>query len=373
MTINKYWAFCPFYFFVGKKTKGDEQLNSKRIAFGIALAVLVAFTAPAMAGPNTVYFTNVSGSAEEGGTTYMEMWLNLTDDHGPNGPDWRCGALDIWFTYDPNIGDITSIDRILESDPWDPGYWGWHSTRRADDAWHIWVDHAPVPPPPYGIGSGVYSLGNLTIVGNHTGVMELEFQLSGVQFPCKMYDAMGSDYPNQIWEDGIYAIPGDFEKELVLGWNLISLPLTPEDNITSAVLSSMSGNYSAVYCYNATSKKFEDVTGGTMDTGIGYFVSVTTAGMWSYGGTPYTSMSVDLKRGLNMVGWLDTSAELPDALDSIAGNYSYVAQWNSTSPCYEVYDANAPPDVPEFIDFSEMERGNGYWIAAKEDCMLTAS
>jgi len=32
-----------------------------------------------------------------------------------------------------------------------------------------------------------------------------------------------------------------------------------------------------------------------------------------------------------------------------------------------VYDANAPI---EFIDFETMERGNGYWIAAKENCML---
>ncbi len=85
-------------------------------------------------------------------------------------------------------------------------------------------------------------------------------------------------------------------------------------------------------------------------------------------------MSIDLKQGLNLVGWVnETGSALPDALDSIAGEYNYVARRDATSPSYEVYDANAPPGVPEFTDFETMERGNGYWIAAKEGCKLTAS
>jgi hypothetical protein len=163
-------------------------------------------------------------------------------------------------------------------------------------------------------------------------------------------------------------LPETFEKELVSGWNLISLPLTPVDNSTSAVLGNDTIEYNAVYRYNATAKQFECPS--TMDPGIGYFVNVTTAGTWNYTGTAYTSMNIDLKQGLNCIGWVNTSANLQDAMSSISGNYRYVAGWDADDSKYEVYDANAPAGVPEFIDFTTMERGNGYWIAAKEDCTL---
>ena len=160
-----------------------------------------------------------------------------------------------------------------------------------------------------------------------------------------------------------------FSKDLVEGWNLVSLPLEPWDNSTSVVLSSMSGKYDAVYSYNAATKQFEDVMTGTMDPGIGYFVHVTSAGTWTYTGTPYTDMSVPLEPGLNMIGWLNCSKPIGDALSSIAGNYWYVARWNATSQKFETYNPVAPS---EFNDFNTMERGEGYFISMKGAGTLTA-
>ena len=158
--------------------------------------------------------------------------------------------------------------------------------------------------------------------------------------------------------------PETFTKDLVTGWNLVSLPLTPDDNSTSSVLSGVSQD--AVKSYNTATHQFEDAT--TMDPGIGYFIHMTAADTWSYDGTAYTDMTAQLEQGLNMVGWTNTSASLPGALDSIAGNYNYVAQWNATSQSYEVYEPNAPA---VFNDFDTMERGEGYFIAAKGSCTLT--
>jgi hypothetical protein len=104
-----------------------------------------------------------------------------------------------------------------------------------------------------------------------------------------------------------------------------------------------------------------------MDPGVGYFVHVTTAGTWEYEGTAYTSISASLSQGLNMVGWTNTSADLPGALSSIDSNYRYVAHWNATSQSYEVYEPNAPA---VFNDFATMERGEGYFIAATSSCTL---
>ena len=155
-----------------------------------------------------------------------------------------------------------------------------------------------------------------------------------------------------------------FTKSLASGWNLISLPLTPLDNGTSAVLTGVS--YDAVKSYNAAIHQFENAN--TMDPGTGYFVHMMSADTWSYDGTAYTSMTSSLSTGLNMVGWTNTSANLPDALSSIANSYRYVAHWDATSQSYEVYEPNAPA---VFNDFTTMERGEGYFIAATTSCTLT--
>ena len=154
-----------------------------------------------------------------------------------------------------------------------------------------------------------------------------------------------------------------FTKSLSLGWNLVSLPLTPTDNSVSVVLNGVSQD--AVKSYNAATHQFEDAT--TMDPGIGYFVYVTTAGTWEYEGTAYTSMIASLSQGLNMVGWTNTSADLPGALSSIDGNYRYVARWDASSQSYEVYLPGAPA---VFNDFATMDRGEGYFIAATAGCTL---
>jgi hypothetical protein len=157
--------------------------------------------------------------------------------------------------------------------------------------------------------------------------------------------------------------PETFSKPLYEGWNLISLPLTPDDNSTSAVLSGVSD---VVYRYNATSKEFECPS--TMDPGTGYFVYVTTASTWTYEGYAYTSMDVSLEQGLNMVGWLNCSMDVSDALASV--DYNHVARWNANEQRYEVYNPRAPS---AFNDFTTMDRGTGYFISAKGEYTLTKS
>ena len=156
-----------------------------------------------------------------------------------------------------------------------------------------------------------------------------------------------------------------FSKTLYAGWNLISLPLTPSDDSTSVVLSTAS--YDAVYRYNATSKEFESAD--AMDPGTGYFVHATSGSIWTYSGTAYTSMDASLKHGLNMVGWLNCSKDV-DTLSSISGDYCYVAQWNTSAQKFDVCNPVAPPT---FNDFTTMDRGTGYFISAKQDCMLSES
>jgi hypothetical protein len=202
------------------------------------------------------------------------------------------------------------------------------------------------------------------VIVNVTSRDEKWFGESGLIRLGDVYDTESTNYIINLVVSEQSLLPETFTKNLVTGWNLVSLPLTPDDNSTSAVLDSIP--YDAVKSYNATTHQFEEVT--TMGPGVGYFIHMTAADTWSYDGTAYESMRVGLSQGLNCVGWVNASADLSGALNSITGNYNYVASWNATSQSYEVYARNAPS---EFNDFDTMERGEGYFIAAKTGCTLT--
>ena len=163
----------------------------------------------------------------------------------------------------------------------------------------------------------------------------------------------------------VYEKPTEiYTKNLKAGWNLVSLPLTPGDNSVSAVLGSI--QYDAVKKYTPGTG-YEDAT--TMDPGVGYFINMTAEDTWTYEGTAYPFITTQLEQGLNMVGWVnETDSALPGVLDSIAGNYSYVARWDATAQSYEVFVPNLPS---EFNDFGTLNRGEGYFIAAKGSCTLT--
>ena len=231
-----------------------------------------------------------------------------------------------------------------------------------------------VPSNPNGIGPGPVHLGTLKIHCCNDSDLELWDNKLGCCLTNLTWNTTAS-YLQDLggvkipvnWKDGTFTcgvLSPTFSKTLYEGWNLISLPLTPSNNSTSAVLASIWGNVDAVYSYNSTSRQFESVYDATMDPCKGYFVHVTQNRTWIYSGTSaYTSMSTKLEPGLNMIGWLNCSKSISDALSSIAGNYNYVARWNANLQEFEVYVPGAP-----FNDFNTMERGKGYFISAKDGC-----
>ncbi|KAF5428370.1 Metal-dependent hydrolase, endonuclease/exonuclease/phosphatase family [Candidatus Methanomarinus sp.] len=161
-----------------------------------------------------------------------------------------------------------------------------------------------------------------------------------------------------------------FEMELTSGMNLISLPLIPVNNNTGAVLGNNTIQYSAVLKYNASSNQFEDVTTGTMDVGVGYFVNITSAGTWKYEGIPYSQMQIRLHPGLNMIGWVNYSKNITSALSYIEDKYRYIARWNASLQSFEVYNPHAPDN---FNQFTTIDRGVGYFISTiNEETLIVA-
>ncbi|MGB7532571.1 MAG: DUF3344 domain-containing protein [Halobacteriota archaeon] len=170
-----------------------------------------------------------------------------------------------------------------------------------------------------------------------------------------------------------------YSEQLYTGRNYISLPLVPDDNSTSSVLTSIAGKYSYVYRQNLTTKQFETYNPSAppfandfneMDPGRLYDVVTTEDSLWSHDGTTPANMNILLCTGRNYVGWPSMNTEnITDALTSIAGKYSYVYRQNLTTKQFETYNPSAPPFAN---DFNEMEPTRGYDIVTTQDCTWTA-
>ena len=363
-------------------------MNGKRTVFGVGvvLLVLAVLTAHA-AAENRAYFVPQHSNASTGNYTWVTLYVDLQE-----GDSLASGQMEI--NFDRAHANITKVSKgcgppedgkhcwgaIDVNYDWQHNGYNWAfvgDPQRAvwDDGEECWIWET--------IPGGFQ--GPMTVkickykveADGAPGVGPFNFGFEYTPSGCpdcqdtRFFNGTGIDL-DMTWENGTFTHVGEpetFTKPLAPGWNLISLPLTPDDSSTSAVLASISGNYSTVLKY-VPGTGFEDAT--TMEPGIGYFIDMTAADTWLYDGIAYESMSVPLSQGLNCVGWTNTSADIPGgALDSIAGNYRYVARWNAAEHKYEVYDPVGETEGPEFIDFTTMERGVGYFVAATTGCTLT--
>jgi hypothetical protein len=362
-------------------------MNSKRIALGIGIVLLVLAVFTAHAAAHRAYFVPQHSSATTGNTTTMDVYVEI--DAGEN-----LGGGQLQIQFDPTHAKVTENYALCQYvNPTGPDQYCWESfntnfdSERNGSMWggvskpQVSDYYDPPGPDPMGwywVGTddGLFH-GPITVpVGTYVieasgtpGVSPFNFGFAHFPEYCpacqKSLFSNGDGQELSItWENGTFTHEGEipsqtFTKSLPLGWNLISLPLTPSDNSVSTVLSGVSQD--AVMQYDATTKTFADAT--TMDPGIGYFVDVTSASTWEYEGTPVSSTSPGLKSGLNMIGVPNCTMSVSDAMGP-AADYRYVARWNADDQKYEVYNPSAPS---AFHHFTTMTAGEGYFISAGSD------
>ena len=371
----------------------------KRAIFGIGtmfavLSVLaVIATTPALAHV-TVYFSpDPSTISLEPGETVMIQVMADVDANETDG--FCCFQVGVAFvaneSFDPTVINITKAENPCRV--YFPGYGCidtyWNDTFTAV-AQKPTCECAPPYPGRFRWMTGCNKVGfdgpitvpiaNVTIEAIGPGTSPLNFTPCTCYEPTvgwsELFDKQGDEIPpeNITWINSSITVTAPqetYSKDLVEGWNLISLPLTADNMTVSSVFSSVAGKYDALYSYDATTHSWVALgADDTLENGVGYFIHMTESGTWTYQGSAYLSMSVPLEPGLNMVGWLNCSQPIDDALSSIEGNYRYVARWNSTAHKFEVYVPGAPSG---FNDFNTMERGEGYFISMKTSDTLTAS
>ena len=330
--------------------------KTKKIIFGIetVLAVLVVLTVPVAAG-NVLYFDPQDSIGNSGEEVTVLLYCNATD---------AIGGGQVRIDFDRSTVNITQGVEMTETTDWIS--WNFYPYGYAGH------DYAFITFAQWGgsFTGDMVGIARLTLVGDNPGVSPLDMPV----YPDKtmLFSPEGPEVSTAAI-NGTFActgVPETFDKELVVGWNLISLPLAATDmTVANVIDTSLSGLYDALYKYDAGTHSFVSLSStDTMDNGVGYFIYMTAADTWSYEGTSYASIAVGLSQGLNMVGWVNESgSSLPGALNSIAGKYNYVARWNTTERKYEIYEPGAPA---VFNDFNTMDRGEGYWIAASEGCTL---
>ena len=346
-------------------------------------AVLTVSTASAHV---TLYFVPQDTSVPEGEchSANVEVWLSTED------PDT---ALSGQFAihYDPSCVNITEHPVYGEPEGWGEcidytmSSWNAYPECYGDGYDMIMYTFAfPIPHPPW--CPSPQMIANFTV---HCCNSSIEHCLTNLSISCgricnwcpiQILDAQDINlYPdNTTFINGTFecGVPPTFTKHLEPGWNLISLPLFNVSNMTVANIIDESvgtSNYDALYKYNASTHSFVPLSStDEMENGAGYFINITNpAGAdWTYKGAPVTSMDVSMEQGLNMIGWLNCTKRINQTSLGDTSKVRYIARWNVTSQSYEVYEPHA---LDVFNDFWTLERGEGYFVAAKTAFTLSES
>ena len=370
-------------------------MNKTKIAIlGIVVLFAVLTVSTASAAHATFFFEPQNTSVPEGycNTREVKLMINITTDT----PMDRVKGGQIGIRYNPSCMNITNHPVYGEWSGWGPNIDPWMSSWNAypicyGDAGGMRYDMVM-----YGFdGSqeGVQHIATFEVHCNSTEYCETLMLFgcgkSGCQ-PCPIEVITRDDrnlYPDNVtFENGTFTCgeappPQTFEKDLVAGWNLISMPLTNATDMTVANIIDESvgtSNYDALYKYNASSNSFVPLSStDEMENGVGYFINITNpAGAdWTYKGAPVTSMDVPMEQGLNMIGWLNCTKRINQTTSlGDTSKVRYIARWNATSQSYEVYEPHAPePETDMFNDFWTLERGEGYFVAAKTAFTLSES
>jgi hypothetical protein len=142
------------------------------------------------------------------------------------------------------------------------------------------------------------------------------------------------------------------------GWNLISLPIEPNDTDIADVLSPINGMYTAVHAWNGTSydSYYPDPVSGALNkivSGNGYWVLLKGSANLIVKGRE-ASKDIQIKTGWNLVGY---SSLIPmavaQAIASAEGKFISIYEYDPESNQYK---------VPAML-----QPGIGYWVESSSE------
>ncbi len=170
------------------------------------------------------------------------------------------------------------------------------------------------------------------------------------------------------------------ERQLLTGWNLVSVPVVPSNSAVAQVLSSVAGHYDLVTnydAYNGVWRSYNPSVPGAatlseLNERTAFWIHVTQADTLAVSGTMPGSTDQQLYAGWNLVAYpAMESREVGRALESIAGYYTLVYGYEegSANP-WQRYSSATPSWA---ISLTHLEPGHGYWVYATQNCTLSVA
>ena len=137
------------------------------------------------------------------------------------------------------------------------------------------------------------------------------------------------------------------------GWNLVSLPVLPEDVYYRSVFPFV---VPPMFWYNPAIHNYETVD--LLEIGKGYYAFSTTDTAITLIGEPIDTLPVHIARGWNMLGAFSAITPV-SVFESLPGTVPNAYQYNPTTRGYEVKQHIVP--------------GSGFWLLATDslDTILT--
>lgn len=170
----------------------------------------------------------------------------------------------------------------------------------------------------------------------------------------------------------------NFEKNLATGWNLVSLPVIPENKAITEVLSSIAGKYTLVETYDAehaTWRIYDPAmppqanTLLTLDEATPFWIKMSEPATFQLPGLLPIYTEQPLFAGWNLISYPASEPRtVADAFSSIAGKYTQVLRYEPGEPtAWKRYNTNIPPWANSL---TQITSGWGYWIYVTQNCTL---
>lgn len=166
-----------------------------------------------------------------------------------------------------------------------------------------------------------------------------------------------------------------YDIALYEGWNLISLPLVPDNPLIDAVLSGISGTVSKVWAYDAQTEEWSYYVPdpgigelGVMRDGVGYWFEMSGDATLTLNGSvlpepPNPPQSYDVYEGWNLIGSTTQVAIInEDYLASVLGDYTHIWGYDVSAGYFVVYTV--------VLSGETMSPGMGYWIWMTADGVI---
>jgi hypothetical protein len=170
----------------------------------------------------------------------------------------------------------------------------------------------------------------------------------------------------------------NFEKLLLPGWNLLSLPVIPDYKAITEVLASIAGKYSLVQAYEAVSATWTSYDPNlppeasqllALDEKTPFWINMNETGTLALAGLLPIYTEQTLVEGWNLVSYPASEPRaVATALSSISGKYTQMLRYEAgEATLWKRYNSAIPPWANSL---TQMSPGWGYWLYVTEACTL---